>query len=912
MSSRGHQVHHGLRWAMGTDIYQFIGTGDFMDESYIDPDFAGRHVPRYYATQVTIKNGGLVSKPLYSNYLEDTQNPPRWHYELNPWLRSDHPYLKIEPAHQPDMMGLRYAYQLPAKPLETTKIGAEYTASMWVQSHPCNGIGNIPGAVSIMDQGYDYPPVIYKTNRGQHTLSSADYAITDWWRTGTVRTVTLGDVSKTFVIMNDVNNKFYAYIANQAATTLKTATFSWPAGLVVAAVGETVGDYGSHDLYRKVVPKWDFNLDGTKAVCVVMNREEAWTDGQFTHEIHNTDGSLLQTIQGEYPWMVEVNINLTLTGAGPTDFTFSVTVNQFINPKIDRRIPAAVGYAAVEMGSVQQNSLLMMEYENFVAPIEMIREYSADYSEMIIPAKMAQCVVKNQTESGWVEVRRWLAVLNEWQGYEFGFVRNETPDNKFSLPFDMMDFATVAAATPTSRFLSGFDHVLMITQINTIDLPTLSFLLTATVHYSTEATLINEGALPISPGTNNYYRSDCKAYRHYADSAYVVALVKNTVVEQRIVGNEVIGNHLADALLFNNGFTIPITGVGSYSEVYISDTIDYSDPLKLDVTEEYTTTDVTIHNGDDTINFTYSLRFISSYVAGFLDLAEPVIGYQPLFYHTVFDPDDVYQFGYTEVHNDPDLSSYDLVLIPSLFLVFNPIKSLKTPGLLLYNEGGAVGDNGHLLLTPQDGSITGFQDYPFGCYFNMQIRQLTQSAMRGMHNRLLTHPNGSWSVFYGPIAARKELYNAFSLSTAPEQVIIDKVALVDSKNNTTAVSTHLNLFNAAFDQSLSYNDLLYSLSVDTDRAIDKIAYTHTTESDWFTKFDGFFCNEDYYPIENSYYRATLGAMCSTGVIGPYFSHESYLNTIPMIYTIPYTKGNDFSYPLPNIRMEAAFHFGKRS
>jgi len=831
--------------AGGTGDYQFIGTHDTMIETFIDPNLAGRHCPDYAATSVLLRGGALSFVPLYNNYLEGPEDPQRWFFEDDPQITYPQNRLRVNPAHQPDNRGIHQSYL--ASTQQPGKVSPQWIGSTWAQVRPLTGHTNLPcGFVDAADAGYDYPPLLYTDGVGVPLITETDVDLTDWWRRGSIQRVTTGEWTRNIVVMVDVNNVFHAFVAGNVEDTIQSVACPWPTWANPATVGKTVDPFDFTAYIKEQMPLWAFHPAGTHAACIVAHRADPWTQNGVTSSHYNNAGVFVQNLQNDYPGMVEVAMELELTGPNPEDFTFDVTLNRSIYSVDDQTIPGAVGYLAADMGDLPQGSLVMMEYEHYLTPIALSAQedeiYGGDWYQFH-PYKVSYCVVKVLLEAGWQEVRRWLAFMEAWHGGEPALQRHDFPYTIETFPEVTLN-SSYGATVPLTVMA-------WVTQVNTLDLATLSFLMTATT------TVVSTYLEPDVPGQNSSVTS-------MAEAACVLAIVKNAVVKTELIGHSHISQYLSDMLLCVEDAH---PDRSAYTRTFITMTVDYARNASTGVVN------MTVHNGGAThtttdLTFPYTLSKYGSY-------------------------------GYANIINK--YSAYYQVEQPVVVKMFDPAWRFIRPGDVLYLGSSGFGDAG---------ALTGFTGYPAGAMHHYLVSALTQSSMVDTFGNLRVHPNGSYSLYYGPVAAQTVLMKQrrfaalVQIQNHYQQALLDVLHIADEKAKKSVTTTHLNAYNKAFETELSASDFLYSLHKGPSRFVE-MQFDRTTDvpATWFETHG--LSSDLIFPI---------------GVLGRYFSVHLFVGDsngddammTPKILPGGVVSG-DYAYgvkfPMPSLRMESLFGGG---
>ncbi len=793
--------------AGGSDVvYQWIGSGPYLYLDVPDTLNPSGYLPRGYGTCLQPKGANFLTRPLYSNIEEDTETPQRWAFFYS-WYRevSNQIQLKVRPAHQPDGMGVHQWFPL---------VGNDWLLTTWAQSHPCSGIGSYGfyEAGYAIDVTYDYPPVLFRSSVGRFYSIPAN-----WWRSGCTQIFN----NQTYLIFTDVDSLFYAVSLSDTAT-IKTAAAPWPYGISLPPVGE--GSGMDHDLaQREIIPAWRFNHTGTRAACIVAQRQEAWSDGTYTSSLYDGTGTYQWDIQHDAPALVEVDL---VIDDGP--FAFSVTLRQSQHSLTQAFIPAAVDYSLAVTG-ITDNSLVVLGFEHYVNPISMTSyntTYSLDYAYH--PHKATLGIVKTQdpTTSVWTTQKTFLAYYLAWDN-SFNQTQEFTPG--------LLDFSEINPALIEGVYKNNF---CFITQIHSIELSSLSLVMCATAW--TEYLY----KFYIEVGVTEWRSS-------YSEAFYTQVIAFNAIDASmsEFGGHPTLSAVLPDMLNRADG-SYPDLETG-YSSFPASSTIAYRSPS----TVEYGAVKVVVDNGSETI---------TGAVVGCERIAKQVPG----------------GGGFANITNCPLFSSDPFVAIPQHFLFFDSVPSVR-PGMTLD------------LATPEL-----FEDYPAGLVHHENVHALVMGAM-SVKGRIRTHPSGSYSLWFGPIAANKRLITFISsvgdIANDYDQTILDKIFFKFKDQEVT--TSHVAETNTAFGKTWSLADYYYQLSLYAGTIfVDPQVTTYPETYKYYLRYP----TQYYiYPMGVSHATFHLQTLNDYGNVG-YFTIQSSAAALHEY----------FADETPMPAQEAIFHYGR--
>jgi hypothetical protein len=340
---------------------------------------------------------------------------------------------------------------------------------------PCHALGwfsaGASASLATADATYDYPPVLFGGLKGVYEGPE-----TEWWRRAALCRATTGDRGRTFIVMVDITHVFHAYpldvreadfiawdrngqFPNIKAENIKSAPCPWPDWVTVGAVGQAAMESGVTlgEMRTVLQPLWRFNHAGTRAICVAAHRAEPWENARIIF----SDGSMIDR-QEDTPGWVEVAMSLEITGDGPMEFTFSVSLSAHYDARTGWAAPVDVGYLARPIGDDPADARVVLEY----------RHYRGKTTEGTHLVHLPTVATVASVKVNGVERKRWLAMADTHKlpadgGYDF----SPPPHTLFGV-----DPGTV---------LGG--QFFYVAHLVSIDLRSLSFCLVATVRESAGA-----------------------------------------------------------------------------------------------------------------------------------------------------------------------------------------------------------------------------------------------------------------------------------------------------------------------------------------------------------------------------------------------------------------------------------------
>lgn len=761
MSGHGFREIGGIRWSLGETGYQFIGTGPYRYQSFVDDSTTFlRYLPLVYAVNATFDKK-FKAVPLVSS----AEMPPSDEWMHDPDPRNTNDYLNVAPAHQPDGHGVH--------PFHIRSVGKKrkpmpWMISQWAQSWPCHALTRFSGSSTpaprwaSVDVGFDYPPVVFDKKKGKLKRFASD-----WWQRGCLRKVE----NRTFVIVADVDSTFYCFPTgsetgggesenNIPPDVIKSDECPWPSWVNLEPLGV---DEDLSDQISRIRPRWEFCGDGTRAACIVARRESPWSDATYTSSAYSSSGTLLNEIREDYPGMVEVSFSIDITGPDPEDFDFSVSIGQSIYCVDSGRYPIAVGYAMKNMTGVSTNDLLLLEYEFYTSNIACSVDHPISVSALSPPvdpeggwkipqrpAFSAIAKISKQSVVGgsFSEVRRWLAYYAVFPtertvGYyqeprPFYPLLEDIPD----VPFD------------ETWYDNNFSFI---AHVNSVDLSACAVSLSATI-----STL---GATPRSGG--NTYGCEVNLNR---------VIVWNEIKTERAIGYPFLKPIVASYL----DLTSDYHDIENSDRIYPGATLDYLYYGTASVgTKTCDAATLTVRDGHPTDERTVSSTLGRAYFNGSIQSG---VAEFPL---TV---------SYSNITNCPLFSGHARVYYPAIYSFFDGYANVR-PGMRWTKTSFGEWEPGN----------PSFSGYPYGIVMASRIFGQTCATLATAPDRAIhAHPSGSWSIFSGPFACQKNVVNySEEIPDNFEQCVIDVVRFDDSDRKTT---THVALVNEAFGKTLYEED----------------------------------------------------------------------------------------------------------
>jgi hypothetical protein len=783
-------------WGGGKGAYQFIGSLARLYKTFRDPSYpvgTNRMLPLGYAVLVTIAGGKPKAIPLFSS----AEAPPAdryWPYSADP--RDTNTYLALTPAHQPDGMGVLQWYG-PTQ--DVSKRNVPHLITAWQQALPCSALGWYSAGsatrFTTLDMAFDYGPTLFSADprKGNYKIPHAD-----WY--GQAAWCMVDDPlwgSRSFIIMVDINSVFYCYPTegydaapiwtgwlgeqgNVPAALTKNQACPWPSWVTTESLGVAAINAGVPDATHRgrLRPLWAFNHAGTRAACITAHRAANGADGYFQSSYYDDTGTLDTVYQEDTPGLVEVAFSINIIGSSLADFTFSVSVAREVyagNPGI--RAPVAVGYAVRPMGDIPLDALLLLEYQHLTDSPSQCQGPAAPLSgawQAGVDPPLYDLTRPNKATVAVVKVATtdgWKPV-RQWLAYYASYQPLGSP-----LPFypHINEFSALAGADAYAN------HFVYFTNVVALDLNSLSF------------------CIGVSVVTLGDIRTDYSTFDTYAaEAAALVTIALNSEQDRRTVGHPEL-KPVALAM-FDGQSTYP--DLATFTEFFPSATLDYAvyDPTwetdPIIKATRYAT--MTVRDGND--------QTITRLVQGASEDMR----------------------GYSNIPNVATFAGASAIYGPMVYTFWDDLPSVR-PGLR-YAVGGSL----------QPGTLS-FSGYAYGAIHHQAMLALTTGALNNVGARFSTHRSGSWAIFAGPIAARTDLSpwwrNGVRLSAPPlayEQMLLDRIMIVDDANRRQIATTHIGSLNTAFDKALTPSDYFFELRYASDTGAEvRPASDDSAPSGWY-------------------------------------------------------------------------------
>lgn len=365
-----------LHITAGGGNYQFTSSGPAVKMGRLAAIPAD--LPLGYAVKVGVVKGKLKATPLGSTVEADTEHPPRWPYSTNPSAMNEMLVKK-------DIWQVQHVTEhvhYPSKKNGAAMAKYPFLVSSWAPSTSVLGLlknSSVPATTGGQtDFMYDAAPSLFQAGgEGGPLGGSGLVPDADWYRRAATCVVEHPEYgSRRFVVMVSADNKFHAYPtsseidpdlvddspyqAQQIKTNVpekfvKRAAAPMPVWCRQSAVSsrdefaDAIGDPWQEAQYVLEVPQylWEFNSAGTKACCVVFEDLEQPAGFNFGRPIYLSPGAGGGEVGETLPGLLELGIDIALTGEGPEEFTFNLRVLQALRPSIDGQYFLSAGYSWV-------------------------------------------------------------------------------------------------------------------------------------------------------------------------------------------------------------------------------------------------------------------------------------------------------------------------------------------------------------------------------------------------------------------------------------------------------------------------------------------------------------------------------------------------------------------------------------
>jgi hypothetical protein len=906
--------------------YQFFGTTERVHYDTV----GGRTGVVGYLTFVTYKNDPeneglliLTAIPKMTNFDDEViEKTPADLFSMNEAG-------VINPWHQPDT-GNPHQFFSDFAIFDEGKVKSNpWLLSQWCAALPCHALYWESGAhagdqYSLYDAGYDYAPNLFKGAKGASQVPD-----TDWYQRGNYVVVTSDEFgSRMFIIMNDVNHVFYCYPAdvynddeatpdgkktNVDPLFVQSVNCPWPEWVNIESIKSANTNFN---------PIWQFSPSGLKACCVTGHRQEPWTDGGESAAVYRSNRSpKYLPVREDYPGVVELLFSITLTGPNPEDFTFNIDLGTAIysktQPTNQRQYPISVGYAIRDYPLdsdnpiVQRNELVLLEYRHYQDHPDYYQEIviSEDRTDQmtIRPCFLSLAVVSFLRGGAWTEYKKWLAWYSS-VGNQDVWIQSRNNDRRFTPRGE--DFPEVEKET--SSFTDGlWDRFNYVGNVQFMDLRSLSWTVGASIML--EGQSFKVGRL----GPNWSFEASLLSVNVFGEEKH-----------RQSAGHPLMKAAIDDYFDLANSFT----SLDGMTGIDINATFsrgNWNFPVSLLMP-------LTVNNGSfSSTNFSGSNRTCGQWrteaIADRFSISTAI----------------------------PPGANDKIFYSPLPFLYFESVDSS-----VYFNIS-----RGHYAWVVQSvdsyvaaGSNT-FNGYPFGVIHHNRVAGVTLTAMNALHQHTRISHNGSWACFIGPISTKTTIQQIrenpdWTLGNPERDVvdrperetfIFDKVYIRTEdefgKLERYAESTHLELFNSAFDKTLNvtdyypefaiYQDGFSGGTIHTDVFKIKIANNNNPgesifrtglrrkASFWLRERGSSIIKQDNTPVGSPevYYLGLYGPIAplwmsqymfwgnSYGAgIGPFVADFAYMELFfPAYAPVTSVSGTQLPLVFPNPAMEALFN-----
>lgn len=830
--------------------YQFYGSEGTLYKTFEDPNIPGRWLPlgNWVLVKAKLRKGSLTfeSKPLLSSLRESLDDPEKWVYNPNPYLSIQpgvEDILYISPVHQADGLGV--------KKWQSINLKTQWLVSVWAEPTPNHAIHRLSGAASfystsnLTDQGYDFAPTVFTGPRGVPIVPQ-----TDWYRGACLRSVESNNYgTRLFIIMVTIKHEFYCYPVSakgvsfelgdrkgnvDAAYVKSVLAPPLPNWVTTYDIGDTSQESSEEQLWMGQ-PLWVFSPEGDKAAAVMHKRDNAWADNTITSVRFTQAGE--EELKEHYPGVVELMLDVQLTGPLLEDFSFSVTLSKDLYSEDTGGGYISVGYASQDFtalqGNAKYNDLLILRHRYFIGNLFYPCTYFNtsplfdDSPSVLIAPPIAVLAEVVNNDSNDAVVMSWLASYTA----EFGYYQNKVDLDEPDVIYPV--FSTISDKPADDN---GTRQLCFHTAINAMDIPTLTFC------FGSSLTLVGKTSssglsfsITQQPPLFYFYKSP-----FCASAAYVSLYSLGVLDEERFVGH----NELKAAVKGYFNLSNPIPNLGSMLELNLKAKIDsesvvvpleppdakcwdlFKMPLYRSVVQEEWGFDlqtmyanITLITGTGNGNQTKEVVFASATNYHSNGLVEYQYGPNPLAAHY-------------SVVND----AY-MVWIPRIFTHFDGI-AYERPGLRWTAKELLIGSNppdylwhgvnqnpSEYILENGDSSYTG---YPLGAILHARFTDIVTHPLNNVYANINAEPNGSYAIFFGPFVAPTSTvkthnnlnnplpnFSAFTLEHNFMDVI--RIRVPKGSDYIEGKTSHVTEMHKAYKINLTENDYIFEFVVDGDK-----------------------------------------------------------------------------------------------
>ena len=402
--------HEYITLTGSNSVYEFFTTGELFETGGMSLGGGSADAVKGYAISVKVSAPGgvpvLVAKPTGSTKEQDSATPERWTYSEDvgamKGFLSHKNIWQIQGSHQHV-----YHPECAAYP---------QLVSSWSSSKPAGGAGLIgfDGIDrGVYDMMYDSSPSLFAKGASSSAGGQGLAPDSDWYRRAAVRKVTHPEFgSRWFIIMSDVSGNFHAYPTGEYDNSLagqdgytdqwiktnvpsrlaKSLPVPWPAWVrrpPTEAARDTCPllSLGAKFLVEYPQYMWEFNSTATRAVAVVNQLMDPSLIYTLNPPVTGGDGYIGGTATGQtlkkpdlsapegvsrsidvqqsINGLLELGLQIELTGTGSADFEFFLSVASAKEPTLTGDAYIAANYAWEVQGAaisgVSKDDLITMK-----------------------------------------------------------------------------------------------------------------------------------------------------------------------------------------------------------------------------------------------------------------------------------------------------------------------------------------------------------------------------------------------------------------------------------------------------------------------------------------------------------------------------------------------------------------------